>query len=86
MTIAKGWVRLRLGAVPVMPGCSTIPQEDRRPIYELRSALVHHGHLLDIDMRRPWGALVPRQVEQVDTHDNASIGARTAITSWLLDQ
>jgi hypothetical protein len=64
---------------------SETPEEGRRRIYKLRSALVHHGHLLDIDIPGPWGALIPRDIEQRDTYGSARTAARGAIVNWLLD-
>jgi hypothetical protein len=65
---------------------STVPRQDRRKIYDLRSALLHRGHVLDIDIPGPWGALVPGDHEQRDTYQSAREAARAAITNWLLDQ
>jgi hypothetical protein len=64
----------------------TTPEEDRRTIYKLRSALVHEGDPLDIDVPRPWGVLIPRDIEQQDTYASARAAAREAIVTSLLDQ
>jgi hypothetical protein len=65
---------------------TTSDEKDRQRIYRLRSALVHEGHLLDIDMPGPWGALVPRKIEEEETYKSARRAAREAIINWLLDQ
>lgn len=63
-----------------------VPEDDREGIYKLRSKLVHHGHLFDIDRAGPWGALIPREQKQLDTYQAARVVARDAIINWLLDQ
>ena len=63
-----------------------VPEDDREGIYELRSSLVHHGQLFDIDRPGPWGALIPGELTQVNTFKAARVVARDAIINWLLDQ
>jgi hypothetical protein len=63
-----------------------IPKEDRETAYRLRSALVHKGQPLDIDVPGPWGSLVPRDIEARDTYSSARSAAREAVINWLLDQ
>ena len=63
-----------------------VPEDDREGIYKLRSSLVHHGHLFDIDRPGPWGALIPGEQKQLDTYQAARVVARDAIINWLLDQ
>lgn len=64
----------------------TIPNKDRKTVYRLRSALVHKGQPLDIDVPGPWGSLVPRDIKDRDTHASARRAAREAIINWLLVQ
>jgi hypothetical protein len=35
---------------------------------------------------RPWGVLIPRDIEQQDTYASARAAAREAIVTSLLDQ
>jgi hypothetical protein len=63
-----------------------VPEDDREGIYKLRSSLVHHGQLFDIDRPGPWGALIPREQKQLDTYQAARVVARDAIINWLLGQ
>jgi hypothetical protein len=63
-----------------------VPEDDREEIYKLRSKLVHHGHMFDVDRPGPWGALIPRERKQLNTYQAARVVARDAIINWLLDQ
>jgi hypothetical protein len=63
-----------------------VPKEDREGIYKLRSSLVHHGQLFDMDRPGPWAALIPSDQKQRDTYEAARIVARDAIINWLLDE
>ena len=65
---------------------SRVAEDDRQGIYKLRSSLVHHGQLFDIDRPGPWGALIPREQKQLDTYKDARVVARDAIINWFLDQ
>ena len=65
---------------------SRVAEDDRKGIYELRSKLVHNGHLLDIDRPGPWGVLLPDLWAEIETYEVAQRVARDAIINWLLDQ
>lgn len=63
---------------------ASLPKPQRREIYDLRSSLTHGDALLDIDLPRAFGGLVPREIEQRYAHGIGRDIARRAIIDFIL--
>jgi len=66
------------------PGLATKPQRGR--LYELRSQLVHGGHLMRRDVEGGWAGLRPDATAEMTDADRAAMVTRIALISWLIGQ
>jgi hypothetical protein len=59
--------------------------EERKALYQLRSAFVHGGALHNLDIPRAWG-MEPHVMRHHELHDIALKVSRAAIRTWFLSQ
>jgi hypothetical protein len=60
-----------------------IGKRDRESLYKLRSSLVHGHQILGLDLRRGFGALVPRAEGERHTYDTALYASQVVAIRWL---